>query len=400
MNLTKLAYLNITRRLGKSSITMIIVGVTIAIFTLVFSLHSIVKSGIELSTDRMGADIVILPNEANVNDMETMFTGVPILEYMDRDIADKKLPMEDIESITEQFFIKTLANTGCCGYETEQRIVGVNQDTDFILKPWFNEFNVERLSEDQLLIGGRIDRTMGSKVTIFNKDFSVVGDIYKTGSSVDQSIFMDISVARRLGDEMNPDGIFDGKSTEKLVSSILIKTKEGVDPRDVVRKIKSNEIDAQVISTADNLSKLSNQITTVSKVLGGFSLALILTSSLALAARFNSMASERKKEIGYLHAVGLKRFRIVRLILTEAMIIVAIGGLIGAFAGVMLTTPLYDMISEIMILPSGEWNILIAVKNATVGLGLSVLIGLLSAIYPAILSSRLEPQEAITKGDI
>lgn len=400
MNLTKLAYLNVTRRLGKSAISVVIVWITIAIFTLVFSLYSTVESGIKLSADRMGADIVILPNEANVNEIETMFTGVPMLEYMDKDIAEGKLPMDDIESVTEQFFIKTLANTGCCGYEKEQRIVGINQDTDFILKPWFNDFNVERLSGNQILIGGRVERALESKVMIFNKDYNVVGDIYRTGSSIDQSIFMDIEEARSLATRMNPDNIFDGKDTENLVSSILIKTKDGVDPRAIMRKINSNEIDAQVISTADNISKLSNQIKTVSKILGGFSLALILTSSLALAARFNSMASERKKEIGYLHAVGLKKSRIIRLILTEAMIIVLVGGIFGALSGVLLTNPLYDMISEVMVLPSGEWDMVIAMKNSIVGIVLSVAIGIVSAIYPAIVSSRLEPQEAIAKGDM
>ncbi|OHW61990.1 macrolide export ATP-binding/permease protein MacB [Andreesenia angusta] len=400
MNLTRLAYLNVTRRFGKSLVSGVIVSITIAIFTLVFSLYSTVESGIKLSADRMGADIVILPNEANVNEIETMFTGVPMLEYMDKDVIKGKIPMEDVESITEQFFIKTLANTGCCGYEKEQRIVGINQNTDFILKPWFNDFNVERLSKNQILIGGRVERALESKVMIFNKEYSIVGDIYRTGSSIDESIFMDIEEARDLATRMNPDNIFDGRDTDQLVSSILIKTKDGVDPRNMMRKIKSNEIDAQVISTADNISKLSNQIKTVSKILGGFSLALIFTSSLALAARFNSMASERKKEIGYLHAVGLKKSKIVRLILTEALMIAAVGGIVGALGGVALTSPLYNTVSEIMVLPSGEWDMMIAVKNAAVGIGLSLIIGIASAIYPALMSSRLEPQEAISKGDM
>lgn len=400
MKLTRLAYLNVTRRFGKSLVSGVIVSITIAIFTLVFSLYSTVESGIKLSADRMGADIVILPNEANVNEIETMFTGVPMLEYMDKDVIKGKIPMEDVESITEQFFIKTLANTGCCGYEKEQRIVGINQNTDFILKPWFNDFNVERLSKNQILIGGRVERALESKVMIFNKEYSIVGDIYRTGSSIDESIFMDIEEARDLATRMNPDNIFDGRDTDQLVSSILIKTKDGVDPRNMMRKIKSNEIDAQVISTADNISKLSNQIKTVSKILGGFSLALIFTSSLALAARFNSMASERKKEIGYLHAVGLKKSKIVRLILTEALMIAAVGGIVGAIGGVALTSPLYNTVSEIMVLPSGEWDMMIAVKNAAVGIGLSLIIGVASAIYPALMSSRLEPQEAISKGDM
>lgn len=400
MNLTRLAYLNVTRRFGKSLVSAVIVSITIAIFTLVFSLYSTVESGIKLSADRMGADIVILPNEANVNEIETMFTGVPMLEYMDKDVIKGKIPMEDVESITEQFFIKTLANTGCCGYEKEQRIVGINQNTDFILKPWFNDFNVERLSKNQILIGGRVERALESKVMIFNKEYSIVGDIYRTGSSIDESIFMDIEEARDLATRMNPDNIFDGRDTDQLVSSILIKTKDGVDPRNMMRKIKSNEIDAQVISTADNISKLSNQIKTVSKILGGFSLALIFTSSLALAARFNSMASERKKEIGYLHAVGLKKSKIIRLILTEALMIAAVGGIVGALGGVALTSPLYNTVSEIMVLPSGEWDMMIAVKNAAVGIGLSLIIGVASAIYPALMSSRLEPQEAISKGDM
>ena len=67
MGIFKLAYLNVTRRKSQSLLTGIITAVTILMFVLVFSIFSVVQDGLALTNERLGADIIVLPNSADAS---------------------------------------------------------------------------------------------------------------------------------------------------------------------------------------------------------------------------------------------------------------------------------------------------------------------------------------------
>jgi ABC-type lipoprotein release transport system permease subunit len=111
---------------------------------------------------------------------------------------------------------------------------------------------------------------------------------------------------------------------------------------------------------------------------------------------------ERTKELGMLMAVGMSRFRVFVMIILESVFLSLTGGLIGIAIGywvikVFETRPIileifkgfeqYGYSSEVYTnLPFQS-----ALKIA----GLVVMLGVVSAIYPAIKAIRLHPVEAI-----
>jgi len=75
--------------------------------------------------------------------------------------------------------------------------------------------------------------------------------------------------------------------------------------------------------------------------------------------------------------------------LFEAIILCVIGGIIGLIIVWLLSKLLTNLLDFEFVL--GFWNILI-------GFGLSVIVGLISGILPAISASNLDPVEAIRTG--
>ncbi len=95
---------------------------------------------------------------------------------------------------------------------------------------------------------------------------------------------------------------------------------------------------------------------------------------------------ERTREIGIRRAIGARQSDIVRQFLIEAVLISIVGGLIGIAAGFSG--------SRVIALIAG-WSTVVTAVSILVAFGVSVFIGLLFGIYPAVQAAKLDPIEAI-----
>jgi putative ABC transport system permease protein len=95
---------------------------------------------------------------------------------------------------------------------------------------------------------------------------------------------------------------------------------------------------------------------------------------------------ERTREIGIRRAIGARQADIVRQFLTEAVLISIAGGVIGIIFGVTLSK---------IIASAAGWSTLVTGSSIGVAFGVSVFIGLLFGIYPAVQAAKLDPIEAI-----
>jgi putative ABC transport system permease protein len=95
---------------------------------------------------------------------------------------------------------------------------------------------------------------------------------------------------------------------------------------------------------------------------------------------------ERTREIGIRRAIGARQGDIVRQFLTEAVMISFLGGLMGIAFGVGL--------SRVISMQAGYATV-VTTSSIVVAFSVSVLIGLLFGIYPAVQAAKLDPIEAI-----
>lgn len=95
---------------------------------------------------------------------------------------------------------------------------------------------------------------------------------------------------------------------------------------------------------------------------------------------------ERTKEIGVRRAIGARQADIVRQFMTEAVLISIVGGLIGIACGFLLSR---------IIATAAGWSTVVTFSSIAIAFGVSVFIGLLFGIYPAMQAARLDPIEAM-----
>jgi len=121
-------------------------------------------------------------------------------------------------------------------------------------------------------------------------------------------------------------------------------------------------------------------MTTIGLVIAGLSIVNTMLMSV----------SERTIEFGVLRANGWSRNDILKLITMESGLLGAIGGILGSAAGFASTHVLNSIWPERLHLYAGPELILI-------GLGGSVLLGILGGAYPAWYAARMSPMAAIRR---
>jgi putative ABC transport system permease protein len=95
---------------------------------------------------------------------------------------------------------------------------------------------------------------------------------------------------------------------------------------------------------------------------------------------------ERTKEIGVRRATGARQRDIVRQFLTESVLISSGGGLLGIGFGFFLAW---------MIARTAEWKTIVTPLSVIVAFTVSVAVGVVFGIYPAMKASRINPIDAL-----
>jgi putative ABC transport system permease protein len=120
---------------------------------------------------------------------------------------------------------------------------------------------------------------------------------------------------------------------------------------------------------------------------------------LLIAVVFSMIVNERQREIGLLRAMGATKGYMFRLLVTEACILTTAGGVAGVTLGAVIVYSFKNLIVKELnvpyLWPSASFTAALMAGCVVV----SLITGVLAALYPASLSARMEPYSAIRKGE-
>ena len=194
-----LAWKNIIRRLGGSLMTALIAFIAVFVLATSLAVVASLENGLRLSRERLGADIMVLPAGASGNASEVLFCAEPVNVYLPADVERTVAETAGVEQATPQFFTQTV-NQSCCSVIGVTRVVGIDMETDFIVGPWLVGGALEggALPPDGIILGAAAPPIEGGQASILGSVFHCVGTLEPTGSSVDETIFMDVNAARTI----------------------------------------------------------------------------------------------------------------------------------------------------------------------------------------------------------
>src|SRR4030095_5030533 len=122
----------------------------------------------------------------------------------------------------------------------------------------------------------------------------------------------------------------------------------------------------------------------------GTSLLAVLVGVLGVMNTMLMTVFERTQEICILLAVGWKRRRIVRMVLLESALLGFLRGIVGVLIGVV-GVRILEQTPSIRGLLEPDLN----PRLLATSVGIAVIVGVFSGLYPAWRSSRLSPSQAL-----
>lgn len=233
---------------------------------------------------------------------------------------------------------------------------------------------------------------VGQVVRIGRVPFTVIGVLVAKGLSVDGSAEEDNQVVvpintalRRLFNvdylrmiylEVSSPALMDEAAEEVAV---ILRDQHRLSrhgrPDDFAIQNQRVIIEAE-LATVASFRRMIAGMGSMALVVGGVGILSIMLLS----------ARERRSEVGLRIAVGARRRDIWLQFLVEALLLSAVGGLVGLLVGLG---------SAWVVSASTEWNAIVTSTSIVVAISASIAVGLVSGVYPAFRAAALQPVDAL-----
>jgi putative ABC transport system permease protein len=233
---------------------------------------------------------------------------------------------------------------------------------------------------------------IGKQIKVMGRRITVVGVFKKEGEdmmgmSQDKNILIPLNLAKSMIDINN----------ERYGPLVTVRGKENIGLDEVEAELKGQMRSIRRIRpgqeddfSLNKTTMLSNQLDLMFKVvkvagwiLGGFS---ILVGGFGTANIMFVSVNERTNIIGIQKSLGAKNYFILLQFIFESIVLCLLGGLSGLFLVYLFT---------LVVSGLSDFEVVLYFSNITLGIGVSLIIGVIAGFWPAYKASRLDPVEAI-----
>ena len=228
------------------------------------------------------------------------------------------------------------------------------------------------------------ENPLGRRIRIAGERYRVIGVMESKGTilgfDMDDTVY--IPTARALG-MFNREGLIeidilyeDTASLDRIVKDIkrILTNRHGREDFTVTTQEQMLDVMGGILNV---LTFAVGAIGGISLFVGGIGILTIMTISI----------NERISEIGLLRALGARRSQILSLFLGEAIVLSALGGMLGLAAGFMLSFLLQLGMPALPV--HTPWYFVVLAET------IAIVIGLIAGVLPAQRAARLDPVDAL-----
>lgn len=237
---------------------------------------------------------------------------------------------------------------------------------------------------------------IGERIKIGKQSYRVIGVMKERGSagvfSFDDIAIMPLRTMQKL--ILGVDyiqfifiQIKDTTLTEVTVDDVILRMRELHEIDD------PGKDDFAVMSAAEGLALLSIITGAIKILLFALASISLVVGGVGIMNVMYVAVAERTFEIGLRKAIGAKSRDILNQFLVEAVGVTFLGGI----AGIILGTAFSFLMSIVANSLGFAWKFHLSPQYILLAVSVSVLVGLISGIYPARTASRLEPIVALKK---
>ena len=330
--------------------------------------------GLNSMRARMGADIMVIPNGTHTKAEALLTNGGSSTFYFTNNIEDLVRRSPGVQKASAQTYISSLS-AGCCAEKLQ--IIGFDPDSDFVIGPWIYSQHKKTLHKGEMIAGANVLVSYKNTVRLFGHQWPVVAQLAKTGTSIDNSVFVrreSVPQVVEYSTKVHHTAI-PKEYAEKAISAVLVKVRKGYSAKQVAQNIKKTTGLSSIgivfpggitATTQANLGVFTRSLTFIIS-------ACWIVGLLVLIVVFATSLNERKKEFASLRILGFTRKMLLGVATRESAILGFVGGVIGVASASLIIFPYSSLISSQLQLPYLEVTALPVIALMAVSVVLSLL---------------------------
>ncbi len=371
----------------------------IAVIVAIHSVTVVSERAVAINLDNLGANILVLPQAANVDDYYAADIDAPTMpeEFVDRvvtsglpgvdnispkltrriRIGDHKVVLTGILPAQEIASKPVWQQSGLMGAELQ---LSCDPDSAENESLGYKDERLQRkvievLPEDECLLGSsaatRLGLAEGASLTIGETTLRVARVLEETGTVDDGRVFTHLHTVQTILGAKEQISAIEVMGCCNAISDGLLSELRNVLPDTRITTVK------QIVSTQIKTNGLMRRISLT------FLIIVLFVGAVSIGNFMWANVNERRREIGILLLLGAPRTSIYGMLLAKATILGLLGGAIGFLLGSLAATQLGPQFVGMPV--KMLWILL------PIACGLSALVAILGAILPAWIAGRLEP---------
>lgn len=362
------------------------------------TLKSSLNHGITRMQERLGADLMIVPEDSEAQARNVLLTGAPEFFYMDSSIAGKISEIGGVDSVTTQFYFTSLSSD-CCS--TRVQLIAFEPGTDFVITPWINEKITDDLEHGQVIIGSEVTPLSNGKVKFYGSEYAVAGKLGETATGIDSSVFMTRDTMHLILDDAKAKGyqFLTAEDDSSLISTVLLKLNDKADVRQVEKEIYNAGSGVKILETDKLIVEVSSQLDSVGRIISLTLTVLLVFSFFTMVLFFSVIFHERKKDFAILRILGSTSKKISFLALSEGFLIGAAGGIAGMTFGILTVFPFNRYIENRLNVPYLMPSVPVVIFFGILGIVTVIVFGAVSSFLSTISLSHAETYYTMREGE-
>jgi len=368
-----LAFRNIWRSKIRTMLTLTGVGGSIALFVSLTSISSDLKHQLDQVIVKSNIDVIVQEKGA----------ATPVTSRVHLTTAGAIGKLESVKSVSS-VIVGSIQTRGV----PYLFLFGVSvQESYLSVAEWLGTGLIDgsmfHPGEKEILLGRiaaqKLKKQVGDKVILgAGKEYRISG-IYWLGQGIlDGGAIVDIDDSQDL------------LKRKEYVNMVMVQGQTRQKTNELIHEIAKAFPELEV-TPATSLRSQIRAISMIDSFVAAVSIISLLLSGILILNTLLMSISERTREIGILMAIGWSRTRIICLIVTEALLLGVLGGMIGFGAAF----PTLQLIQFLPAMGPGWIPSVPSPAHFLTAVGLASAIAGISSLYPALFATRLLPAEAL-----